>query len=376
MTLRRLSRVLAIVLCLTVVGFISLPIGRYLLRGAWEEAKILARRRPIEEVIRDTTVDADTRNRLRLVLDVRTFAAESLGLHAGASFTTYTRLDHDTLVLVVSAAERDRLQPHTWWFPIVGRVPYKGFFDFGQALRAASGLRSQDLDTYVRPASAFSTLGWFDDPLVSTTLRLDSLALTITVIHELTHNTVFVPDQVAFNESLASFAGAQGAMAFFRARGSSQAASSVAQRWEDEKLLASFWKGTKASIESTFAANPDDRRARLAGRDTVYSRMRSILLDTLAPRMPTYPRESLANIALDNASLLAHQVYASEPWLFDEALRRNGGDLRATIGDVASLVRDAGDPFAVLRNSLLSASPSRERTSGIVHARARPGDRQ
>lgn len=352
MTLRRQVGRVLIGLGVLALAFAALPIGRYLLRGAWEEGKILAARRAIPDVISDSSASDETRRRLKLVLDARTFASTSLGLNAKESFSTFTQLPHDTLVLLVSAAARDQLEQHTWWFPVVGRVPYKGYFDFGEADRAAQELRSQDLDTYVRPASAFSTLGWFNDPLLSTTLRLDTISLANTVIHELTHNTVFVSSQVTFNESFASFVGAQGATAFFASRGAQGAAQVAARRWEDDKLLASFWMTAKRSIDSTFAANQQSRPARLAGRDTVYRRLRSVLLDDLAPRMTTFSRASLERIPLDNASLLAHQVYASEPWLFDEVHRRMAGDLRATVSVVQRLVRGAADPFDALRSWL------------------------
>jgi predicted aminopeptidase len=346
---RRVWRWGGIAFVVAAFAFVALPVGRYLLRGAWEEGKILAGRRAITDVIADSAAAMDTRGRLRLVLDARTFAATSLGLRARESFTTYTKLAHDTLVLVVSAAQRDLLVARTWWFPIVGRVPYKGFFDFGEADRAAQELHAQDFDTYVRPASAFSTLGWFNDPLLSTTLGLDTLSLANTVIHELTHNTVFVPSQVTFNESFASFVGARGAIAFFRARGAQAAADASARHWEDDKLLAAFWLTAKGAIDSAFAANPSDRAARLAGREIVYRHLRSVLLDDLAPHMSTVSRRSLERLALDNASLLAHQVYASEPWLFDEVLRRMAGDLRETVKLIARLVRGADDPFAAVR---------------------------
>src|SRR5678815_1273871 len=91
-------------------------------------------------------------------------------------------LDRDTLVLVLSAAYRDKLEPYTWWFPIVGRVPYKGYFDFKAAKRAADDLYNAGYDISLRPSDAFSTLGWFNDPLLSTSLRRDSLDLVNTVI--------------------------------------------------------------------------------------------------------------------------------------------------------------------------------------------------
>src|SRR5688572_3927400 len=101
----------------------------YVLRAAWEESRILSRRKPIARIVQDTATDWETRDKLLLVLQARQFAADSLGLNAGNSYTLFSRVDSDTLVMVLSAAHKDRFQPHTWWFPIVGDVPYKGFFE-------------------------------------------------------------------------------------------------------------------------------------------------------------------------------------------------------------------------------------------------------
>ena len=131
--------------------------------------------------------------KLALVLAARQYAGDSVGLRTGESFTTYSRLDSDTLVLVLSAAYRDRLEPYTWWFPIVGRVPYKGYFDFDDARSEARSFLDRGFDVSLRPSAAFSTLGWFNDPLTSTTLARDTLELVNTVIHEVTHNTFYAP---------------------------------------------------------------------------------------------------------------------------------------------------------------------------------------
>ena len=103
----------------------------------------------------------------------------------------YSKLRGDTLVLVLSAAYADRLKRYTWWFPVVGRVPYKGYFDYDAAKKARRQLAAEGFDTSLRPASAFSTLGFFNDPILSTTLAGDSIELANTVIHELTHNTFY-----------------------------------------------------------------------------------------------------------------------------------------------------------------------------------------
>ena len=217
-----------------LIAIISVsPTGHYLARAAWEEARILARRRPIPELVNDPELPATLRAKLQLVLAARRFAVDSVHLNAGASFTTYSPLDRDTLVLVASAAYPDRLERYTWWFPVVGRVPYKGYFDVAAARAAVEDLRRRGFDTYLRPASAFSTLGWFNDPLLPTTLREDSVGLANTVIHELTHNTFYASGQAVFNESFANFVGAHGAAWFFRSRGDAAAAAASTARWHD-----------------------------------------------------------------------------------------------------------------------------------------------
>jgi len=202
-----LLAVLAVGAVLTAVT----PMGRYLARGAWAEGRILARRRPIAQIAADSTLAPATRAKLQLVLEARAFAADSLGLPAKDAFTQFTQLEHDTLVLVLSGAHRDALRAVTWWFPVVGRVPYKGFFDFALAQRAEKELAAEGYDTYLRPSPAFSTLGFFNDPLLSTTLGEDSLEIVNTVVHELTHNRFYASGEAVFNESFANFVGARGA---------------------------------------------------------------------------------------------------------------------------------------------------------------------
>ncbi|MGH7671160.1 MAG: aminopeptidase, partial [Gemmatimonadaceae bacterium] len=171
MRIRRLVVRLVLAVIVVVLGYLILaPTGRYLLRAGWEEGKILHNRRPIVALIADSATPPGVRAKLRVVLAARAFAQDSLGLAAKQSFTTYSRLQHDTLVLVLSGAYRDRLAPITWWFPIVGRVPYKGYFDFAAAHAAARQLEADGDDPYLRPSAAFSTLGFFNDPLLSTTL--------------------------------------------------------------------------------------------------------------------------------------------------------------------------------------------------------------
>jgi len=335
------------------------PTGRYLLRAAWEEGKILWRRRPIAELVADPTTPAATRAKLELVLDARGFAEDSVGLKVGESFTTFSHLDSDTLVLVVSGSYRDLLKSKTWWFPVVGRVPYKGFFDFPSAHRTADALRDDGFDPYVRPASAFSTLGFFNDPLLPTTLRQDSLDLANTVIHELTHNTFYARGQAVFNESFANFVGARGAAWFFRSRGDSAAARVVEARWEDEKLMARFWGRLHHVMDSTFDAHPGDslKARRLTLRDSIYASARRIVEVDVKPFVRTIRPAALDRLRLDNATLLARRTYSTELELFDAVWRTEEMDLRRTIDRVTKLARDSDEPFDALRRWLERVAP-------------------
>ena len=342
--------ILAIAVCAAVLALISAPTACYLSRGAWEEAKILSRRQPISEIVADPRTPKAAREKLKVVLAARQYAKDSLKLRTKDSFTTYSRLDHDTLVLVVSAAYRETLKPYTWWFPIVGRVPYKGYFDFAAAKRDAKSLAADGFDVYVRPSDAFSTLGFFNDPLLNTTLKGDSLGLANTVIHELTHNTFYASGQAPFNESFAMFVGAHGAAAFFRSRGQEAAAAKVEAEWQDDKLLASFWARVIKSLDSAYSRHPESKEARIAARDTVYLRARAALISDVAPALKTINPRYAERVPLDNASLLARRVYASDLDVFDRVFEKEGRDLKRTIGRIIGLAKaNPKDPFVALR---------------------------
>jgi predicted aminopeptidase len=262
-------------------------------------------------------------------------------------------------VLVLSAAYRDRLEAYTWWFPIVGSVPYKGFFDFDAARAAAKSFKDDGYDVSLRPSAAFSTLGFFNDPLTSTTLAIDSLDLANTVIHETTHNTFYAPGQAAFNESFASFVGARGAAAFFRSRGQMEAAAKVDAEWDDEKVLGEFWTHLARSLDSAYAKHPDSREARIAARDTVYLEARRALVSDIAPQLKTIGPFYAQRVPLDNASLLARRVYAKNLDLFDQVYASEGRNLTRTIGRIISLAKaNKADPYEGLRAWLLRMAPS------------------
>jgi predicted aminopeptidase len=157
----------------------------YFLRAAYEEGKILWRREPIADFIRKPDVAADTQEKLQLVLAVREYARDVLKFNVGGSYSSYSFVDRPDLTYIVLAAPKTELRPYTWWFLIVGSVPYKGFFSKAEAEAEIERLKAEGYDTNMRTSAAFSTLGWFDDPLLSHLLKYDKVALTDIVFHEL-----------------------------------------------------------------------------------------------------------------------------------------------------------------------------------------------
>ena len=325
----------------------------YVLRAGWEEARILADRRPIDEVVHDTTAPADVRAKLRLVRDGRDFAERTIGLDAGRTFRSYVEISRDTLVLTVSAAHEFRLQWLTWWFPIVGRVPYRGFFDFEQALAEADRLSGEGFDVSVRPVSAFSTLGWLPDPVLSTTLRMDSVSLVETIIHETTHTTFFPPGQAHFNESLANFVGSRGAISFFcDAVRDTDLCESSRLRWDDTRVSGRFFHSVADPLQELYALDlpPAEKRRR----------KRAIFVDAVGrfetdvkPQLAAGRYGSLDPETLNNAWILSRLLYYTRLDDF-EALFERYGDLVTTF---RAIVEETGtsDPWAALDRLLESA---------------------
>jgi predicted aminopeptidase len=191
----------------------SAPSG-YLARQAWGQLKAMHRRERIVDLLRRPGLTPERREKLTLVLLARQYAHEVIGLRLTSSYTRFYDTGGGPLAYNLSAAPKDRLAPKVWRFPIVGGLPYLGFFDRARAERERQALERDGLDTELRPVPAFSSLGWFADPVYSPMLEAEIGRLVEVVIHETTHTTIFLRNQVAFNESLAVFVGDQGSLNF------------------------------------------------------------------------------------------------------------------------------------------------------------------
>ncbi len=189
---------------LTQVGCSSL---HFFWQAGMGQMKLVNRARPIEDVLKDERTPPHLRRLLHEVAGIKAYA-ESIGLKPTSNYQEYVQWDDDAVVWVVTASHRLRLEPKLWSFPVVGSFNYLGWFSKDDAKVLAEQLEAEGWDVYLRGASAFSTLGWFKDPVISTMLGGGEAAigdLVNVLIHESVHASFYIPNQSVFNESIADF---------------------------------------------------------------------------------------------------------------------------------------------------------------------------
>lgn len=309
---------------------------RYLTRAGFEETRILQSRQPIARLVRDSATEPMLRQTLGLVLASRDYAAR-LGLEAKETYTSYSDVGRDTLLLVLQAAPKDCICPYTWKYPIVGRIPYKGFFDPRAARREANRFAIRGYDIYLRPSGAFSTLGWFEDPLLSTAISGDSVELAATVFHEIAHNTLYVKSATPFNESFAQMVGYRSAEAFFRERGDSANATHAANRWHDEIVLGDYYSALVRRLDSLYRQKPDSA-ALDAGRLAAGAWARAQLTGPVGQRFRTFRVDRMAERPINNAQLISARIYRTRLDLFDRWFEQHGGDVRQSVRALGKLM--------------------------------------
>ncbi len=320
---------------------------RYLTRAGIEQTRILERRRPLQELANDTTVPAGDRAYLRLVLQVRQRAAE-FGLEAKETYTTYTDVGRDTLLLSLTGSQRDCICPVTWKYPIVGRVPYKGFFDAAVGRREADKLAARGLDVWLRPAAAYSTLGWFNDPLLSTALVRDSVELAALVFHEIAHNTLYVKSATPFNESFAQLVGYRATETFYRTRGDSLLADRARDRWLDEIVLAGYYHRLIDTLTSFYRTKPEGE-ALEAGRRGIGQWSKGELEGPVGSRLKTYRVARLAERPINNAQLVGVLLYRTHLDWLDRYFTSQGSDIKGAVASLRILMAGAEGDSAFAR---------------------------
>ena len=317
--------------------------GSYLLHVALGQARLLHASRPIDEVIADPATSPELRERLGWIHEVRAYATR-LGLEVGDQYTSYVEWPGDRVVTTVVATPAGSLEPHRVWFPIVGDMPYQGFFDPERAHAEAESLRAEGFDVCEVPVRAYSTLGWFADPVTGPMLRGGDGALVETLLHELTHATVFVASQADFNEGVASFVGEEGSVRYFAETAGPQAAERQRARVSDARRVAGALLAFRHEVEALYARElaPADRAAKRAAAE---AQARAAL--AALPLTTRDPVRLAADVRLSDACLALTRTYAADVESYAAALAALDGSLPRFVERLRAAA-DSDDPRAAL----------------------------
>jgi predicted aminopeptidase len=319
----------AVVASILVAGCGAFAAADYYWQGASGQIDILARAKPIDEVILASD-DATLNRRLARVQAIRTYASRELALPDNPSFTRYSDLNRPFVVWNVFAAPQLSLTARQWCFPVAGCVNYRGYFHEDEARAEAARLADAGNDVYVSGVPAYSTLGYFNDPILSTFVRWPETELARLVFHELAHQIVYVKDDSVFNESFASAVEEVGVERWLKAEGNPQLDAQFALAQRQRAVFRELTRDSRARLTTLYASDATDGQ-KLAEKTIVFAAMKGAYEQAKGgtPGMTGYDRwfAGYANRGPNNASLAAVALYTAQVPAFRALLAQEGGDL-------------------------------------------------
>ena len=326
--MNRLQKFLALIaLLLSTSGCANLF---YLSKLGWHQSFVRFRSVPVQEILGDAQVDEFTKEKIRLVQEVKRYGEERLGLRRTKNYSKFFEVN-GAVLHVITACEKDSLDPYSWDFPIVGEVTYKSFFKTDEALREKDLLDRKGYDTFVQQVAAYSTLGWLKDPIFSSMLEWDEGVLTEIILHEMVHATVYFKDRTDFNEQLATFIGNQGAIEFLTERygPKSKEVREALHRREDD-LLLSGWIEQACQQLSAYYGREISKEEKLEGREALFRSIQDNF-QKIKGRFKTENYRDVDQTELNNAVLLAYRRYVYRLEKFEVLHGYFGNDLKRMV---------------------------------------------
>jgi len=306
---------------------------------------------PVETLLAEPDLDPALRSRLERSLEVRR-SADALGLAVGGHYLDYVEWPGDALLVSLVSTEPGAIEPVTSWFPIVGAVPYRGYFDPARADREAERRRERGLDVCRVKVRAYSTLGWFSDPLTGPLLRQPEPLVVETLFHELLHASVFAPGAADFNEGVASFVGQEARVRFYAQREGEAAGARERRAVEATRRVQAEIGALRRQVEALYAEAPDGPERR-AGRARLEAETRARIAALEGPeRGPAFA----SALELGDACLALAGTYHGDLARWSGLLAALDGDLGAFIAR-ARRAAETPDPRASLAGSAPSTVP-------------------
>ena len=314
--------------------------GGYVLRSSYFQMELLAHRVPLEVALEDPEYSPQQRERLKEILHAQQYA-EQVGLKTGKTYTSVAR-NWPRELFNISACEMDSFTPVTWSFPIVGTVPYLGFFRREDAHSILKELtQTPNVEVYARPVGAYSTLGYFDDPILPSMLTRGRFSALRTVFHELAHGTLWLQGSVGFNESFASFVGETLAIDYFRSLGLKGEATltRAMEGMEDHKIFEAIMRGVYEELDSLYLS-PLSRQEKLQKKRGI--------IESIPRRVQQAPLHHPGNYEKlkrpsqwNNARLIQFRAYNDLKPLFEKVYEAHGRNLKELLKTLSRLPSEA-----------------------------------
>ncbi len=345
----------AAALAATVLLTASCTTVGYYAQAVQGQFALLAAARPIPEWLDDPTASDELKRRLQRAQKMRAFASRDLGLPDNRSYTAYADLKRPAAVWNVFAAPELSLQLKSWCYPIFGCAVYRGYFHLSGAESLAEQLRADGYEVNVAPVPAYSTLGWFDDPLLNTFINYGEGELARLIFHELAHQVVYVKDDTVFNESFATAVERVGVRRWLAADGDDAARAAYALREQRRADFLALLRTHRDLLAENYsrAASDDDKRAR---KREIFAALQSAYAKTKAERWGGWGGyDRYFAQPLNNAHLGAIATYEDLVPAFEALLRAEGDDLPRFYARVKKLAAEdkvarRNELEAVLRN--------------------------
>ena len=308
---------------------------RRLLYYAYVQAKgqlhVVTNTTEVDEILADPQTPDSTKFKLKLIQEVKRFAVDSLGINPTDNYTTVFDQKGKPILWVVTACPPFEMEAKEWSFPLIGSFSYKGFFRYNMAVEEEKKWKDQGLDTNIRTAGGWSTLGWFKDPVLSNMLGRKEGDLAELIIHELTHGTLFVKDSLQFNENLATFIGTKGAELFLSQKfgpNSVELTSYMQENEDSERFTDHILRGAVGldSLYQTFGSMPD--HTRLEQKQT-YIRKIFSKIDTLSLHRKDDYLKFYENYQANNTYFMSYLRYREKQGEFESTFRNEfNGNLK------------------------------------------------
>lgn len=302
--------------------------GCYPLHATLGHLDLMSKRQPLSDIVSDGAADSGLKAHLARVAGIREFASRELHLPDNGSYRSYAELDQDYPVWNVWITPEFNLQPRLSCFPVVGCVPYRGYYSRQQAVDYADSFQRSGDDVMVGGVTAYSTLGFFDDPVTSTMLRLPEDRLAGLIFHELAHQVVYVPGNATFNESFARAVEIEGTLRWLESRKDTDGLARYRKSLERADI---FFNEVRASRERLAALymSAVDPGAKRRGKAQVFESMRQSQ-SARKSKDPAWSRyDPWFAEDLNNARLAAVATYFDDVAMFREMLVKSGGDFSA-----------------------------------------------